>query len=196
MAEWCCDQEYEACTQVKDAINVCETVFASGNANVSIAEANAIESSSTSTTSSLTLKTLSSKANAGSTSITPATRPLDLDSVPPTTGSSQCLRISSIPCNHLLTYRGSRDLHTPTIGEPGHFRTLVGPLPRSHRRHRDQRRPRHRLRVSHSLDYHTRETKMDARGATNDQKYDSGDGRPSRKVGTRWDETGKGDARA
>lgn len=149
MAGWCCDQQYEACTQVKDAINVCETVFGSGNANVSIAEANAVESSSTSTTSSTILLSsysgiLSSRANAGSTSTTSAT------------SSSQCLRISSIPCNHVLTYRNSRDLYTPTLGEPGHFLTLVRPLPRSHRRHRDRGRSRHLLRVPHLLEHHTR----------------------------------------
>lgn len=43
--EWCCDQEYETCTQGEDQINVCISKFANANKDVSIADANAIESS-------------------------------------------------------------------------------------------------------------------------------------------------------
>ena len=103
LVEWCCNQEYERCTQKKNQIKVCYTVFASGNANVSIAEANTVESSSTSTstTSSATPLgsvswTLSSKANAGSASTTSATIPLDTDSSSSTTSSSKCLRLDSV----------------------------------------------------------------------------------------------------
>ncbi|KAL2045356.1 hypothetical protein ABVK25_012172 [Lepraria finkii] len=46
--QWCCDEKYEVCTQAAGQINVCITNFANANANVTIAEANAIESSSTS----------------------------------------------------------------------------------------------------------------------------------------------------
>ena len=59
--EWCCDSQYELCTQGKNQINVCVTNFASANANVSIAEANAVESSidSSSTTSSSSIVAMS-----------------------------------------------------------------------------------------------------------------------------------------
>ena len=43
--EWCCDQEYESCTQGEGQINVCISKFANANKDVSIADANAIESS-------------------------------------------------------------------------------------------------------------------------------------------------------
>lgn len=71
-AQWCCNQEYERCTQTKNQINVCETNFASANANVTIAEANAVESSSTSS-SSLSTTSLSRISSTPSTASSQAT---------------------------------------------------------------------------------------------------------------------------
>ncbi len=88
MIDWCCDQEYEVCAQAKNQINVCTTNFASANANVSIAEANAVESSSTSS-SSLSATSLSSISST-------------LSTIP-----SQGIFISQIRKSHLLIKRTS-----------------------------------------------------------------------------------------
>lgn len=77
-AQWCCNQEYELCTQFPNQINICWTNFANANANVSIPEANAVESSivsSSTTSSSLNVAALSR------ISTTPSATPLQ--SIPP-----------------------------------------------------------------------------------------------------------------
>ena len=64
-----CNEEYEICVLDKEKINVCIANFASANANVSVAKANAVESSSTSVRNpdAASLSTISSTSSTSST---------------------------------------------------------------------------------------------------------------------------------
>ncbi|KAM0804447.1 hypothetical protein BDR22DRAFT_601933 [Usnea florida] len=110
-AEWCCNEEYETCSQIRDQINTCETKFASANANVSIAEANAIESSSTSSRSPTTtpLSSISSTSStiSDSKATTSSSSPVSSPSTSANASGSSLSESSPSSSDHASTHLSS-----------------------------------------------------------------------------------------
>ena len=151
MADWCCDQEYEVCSQTKNQINVCNTNFASANANVSIAEANAVESSmnSSSTSTSRTVAMFLSSFSSISSTValqSQSSIATTTSSIAPLQSRIYHLRLSGEM--HLLIKRASHYFFTHTgfesVKYPQRFQIILGIVLRSHCRRRDRS---HRCRL-------------------------------------------------